>query len=80
LSGGLLSHFITPTPVLAQRLPPPVKMIMAQRFAVVDESGMAVGILTSSKSGNPPSIVLLDQTGKEIWRAGETALLPLTRR
>lgn len=66
---------------------PIAKEIRAQSFTLVDEADHTVGTFTVE----PPSpfrrdskvgarIVLRDSTGREIWRAGGSAILPLSER
>jgi hypothetical protein len=69
LLGGLLSRYIVLTPVLAQPAAP--RQIIAQSFILVDSKNNIVGVFKPSpKSDQPPTVVLLDQNGREIWRAG----------
>ena len=74
--GGLLSRYITPSPVLAQSGTP--QEIKAQSFVLVDGKNNIVG--TFKPSGDRiPTVVLLDRNGREIWRAGVSAKV-LTER
>jgi hypothetical protein len=67
LFGGLLSPYVTPTPVLAQTTSP--KEIKAQSFVLVDAKDNIVGTFKAS-ADRIPTVVLLDRNGREIWRAG----------
>jgi hypothetical protein len=79
LAGGVISRTISPAPVLAQQAqaqsPAPVEL-RAQRFVLVNPDGGVAGtfIVEQPKPTDvpfaPPSIRLLDWSGKEIWRAG----------
>jgi|HubBroStandDraft_1064217.scaffolds.fasta_scaffold40919_2 hypothetical protein len=73
LLGGLLSRYIAPPAVLAQA--GPQKELRAQSFVLVDEKNNVVGIFKPSESqnggfGTTPTVVLMDRSGREIWRAG----------
>jgi hypothetical protein len=86
LSGGLLSRYIMPTPVLAQTPSPkqtPVsKEVRAQSFIVMDDKNNIVGTFRASlpKAGEAPTVVLLDSLGTEVWRGGGAALRPASQR
>jgi hypothetical protein len=82
LAGGVISRYISPTPVLAQQAqaqsPAPVEL-RAQRFALVNPDGSVVATFVVDQpkplAGFPfpfaqSSIRLLDWSGKEIWSAG----------
>ena len=81
LIGGVISRYISPAPVLAQQAQTqaqaPVEL-RAQRFVLVSPDGGVAGTFTVEQPkptadfpfAAPPSIRLLDWTGKEIWRAG----------
>jgi hypothetical protein len=79
LVGGVISRYISPAPVLAQQAQPqspaPVEL-RAQRFVLVNPDGLVAGTFTVEPGKltdvpfTPPSIRLLDWSGKEIWRAG----------
>jgi hypothetical protein len=91
LLGGVLSRWITPTPVLAQAqatLPasatPVPKEIRAQRFTLVGEDGVVLGTFgmdsmmrerVNGKLRGNPTIKLFDESGKEIWSAGGSGFL-----
>jgi hypothetical protein len=69
LVGGLLSHYILPAPVLAQSGAP--KQITAQSFVLVDEKNNTVGTFKPlQKPDEPPTVILIDKDGRELWRAG----------
>jgi hypothetical protein len=82
LTGGMLSSFLTPARVLAQTpaAPPgplsqgmPQAEIRARKFVLVDAAGNSVGIFTTSISNTAQggaAVVLQDEHGREIWRAG----------
>jgi hypothetical protein len=83
LLGGVLSRWITPTPVLAQaQATPPAsstpvpKEIRAQRFTLVGEDGAVLGTFgndsmmrerVNGRLRGNPTIKLFDESGKEIW-------------
>jgi hypothetical protein len=78
LFGGLLSRYITPVPALAQSGAP--KEIKAQSFVLVDDKNNLVGTFKpSADRTGAPTVVLLDQNGKEIWRAGVSAKMLTVR-
>ena len=70
LLGGVLSRYITPVPVLAQAQIQ--KEIKAQSFVLVDQknNNIATFRLAADEISGNPTVVLLDRTGREIWRAG----------
>jgi hypothetical protein len=65
--GGALSHYITPTPAFAQSTIP--KEIAARSFVLMNEKNEIVGVFKPSATRSDNTVVLLDQNGKEIWRA-----------
>ena len=71
LTGGIVSRYVTPAPVQAQAQTPVPKEISAQSFVLVDEKSNIVGTFkpSASQPGQPPTIVLLDRNGHEVWRA-----------
>jgi hypothetical protein len=78
LVGGVISRYVSPAPVLAQQSaadPAPVEL-RAQRFALVNQDGAIVAtfMIDQPKPPDnpfaPPSIRLVDRSGKEIWSAG----------
>ena len=70
LLGGLLSHYITPAPVLAQTQAP--KEMKSQSFVLVDEKNNVVGTFKplDDPIAGAPTVVLLNRNGRELWRAG----------
>jgi len=72
LFGGMLSRNVTPATVLAQGQPATPKDIRAQRFTLVNERGIVLGVfgLDSSKEGSNPALRLFDESGHEVFRAG----------
>jgi len=73
LLGGLLSHFVISTPVHAQASQRSEKEFRAQSFTLVDENNKVVATFKPSvelQQGKKFDVVLLDQNGREIWRAG----------
>jgi len=87
LTGGLLTRYITPATAYAQASV--TKEVRARSFTLVDDLDRPVGTFTIDPplfgaNPLPPSangsssirrIVLLDNTGKEIWSAGGCAHL-----
>jgi hypothetical protein len=75
LIGGVISRYGAPAPVHAQQAQPPVE-VRAQRFVLVNPDGGVAGTFTVEQPKptdipfTPPSIRLLDWSGKEIWSAG----------
>ena len=83
--GGALSH-VSLVSVHAQPPNAVPKEIRAQSFVLVDPSDHAMGTFVVEPlspqyvNGKPvvePHIVLRDSSGREIWRAGGSALRPL---
>jgi hypothetical protein len=75
LLGGLISRYINPIPAYAQTQTTP-KAIRAQSFVLVDEQGMAFGLLGFTPKG-APIITLLDERGRTVWStAPRPSLLP----
>jgi hypothetical protein len=78
LAGGVISRYVSPSPVLAQQTPaqsPAPVELRAQRFALVNPDGGVVATFVVDQSDPTnilaqPSIRLLDWRGKEIWSAG----------
>ncbi len=70
--GGLLSPLVISTPVHAQGTRGDAKEIRAQSFTLVDGDNRVVGTFKPSVElqGKKMDVVLLDQNGREIWRAG----------
>ena len=73
LLGGLLSRYITPTPVFAQVQAPVPKEIRAQRFVLVNDQGVPLGVFGFDREG-VPTIKLIDQSGRTIWSTQETVM------
>jgi hypothetical protein len=81
LAGGVISRYTSPAPVLAQQAqaqnPAPVEL-RAQRFVLIKPDGSVAGTFAVEQPKStdipfpftPPSIRLLDSSGKEIWSAG----------
>jgi hypothetical protein len=67
LLGGALSRYLTPVPAFAQATAP--KEIAARSFVLMDENNKTVGVFKPSDTRPEHTVVLLDQNGKEIWRA-----------
>jgi hypothetical protein len=72
LLAGFLSRYIQPAPVLAQTQTSAPKEVQAQSFVLVDDKNNVVGTFKPSVTppGQTPTVVFLDQNGREIWRAG----------
>ena len=66
LLGGILSHYVTAKPVLAQAQVVPPKEISAQTFILVDEKGVPLGLFGFDADGSA-TIRLQDRSGKVIW-------------
>jgi hypothetical protein len=65
--GGVLSRYVTPSTAFAQSTIP--KEIAARSFTLMDERNGIVGVFKPSEAPSDNTVVLLDQNGKEIWRA-----------
>jgi len=78
LLGGMLSRHVTPITVLAQDRSTAPKDIRAQRFTLVNEQGIVLGVfgLDSPEQGSNPTIRLFDESGREIFRAGPPSNRP----
>jgi hypothetical protein len=70
LVGGMMSHFLAPTPVLAQAQTLAPKEIRAQTFVLVDSRGVPLGLMGFDPGGKPV-IKLVDERGHVIWSAGQ---------
>jgi hypothetical protein len=70
LLGGVLSRYVTPAPAFAQAQTQ--KEVKAQSFVLVDDKDNIVGTFKPS-ADRIPTVVLMDRTGREIWRAGVSA-------
>jgi hypothetical protein len=77
VSGGLLSRYIAPPAAYAQNKQPPTAEIRALRFVLVDFADRPIGTFTTEANSR---IVLRDNSGRVIWRAGGSGLLPATER
>jgi len=66
LLGGMLSHYITAKPVLAQSQIAPTKEISAQTFILVNDKGTPFGVFGFDADGSA-TIRLQDQSGRVIW-------------
>jgi hypothetical protein len=75
LVGGLLSRNLTLPSVHAQTQTPTPKEIRAQSFVLVNAQGVALGLIGIDPKGKP-MIKLVDETGRTVWSAGQTLLLP----
>ncbi len=74
LLGGLLSCYLTPTPVFAQAQAPAPREVRAQRFVLVNKQGAPLGRIGFDSDGLP-NITLVDENGRTIWRGKATLLL-----
>ena len=81
-AGGMVTRYVAPAPVLAQAQPPALQEIRAQSFVLVDNSGSVVGTFrpSSPQPGRTPAVVLLDSSGREVWRGGGSMYRPLSER
>jgi hypothetical protein len=77
LIGGMISRYAAPASVHAQQAAQPAPLeVRAQRFVLVNPDGSVAGTFAVEQPKPtdfpfpPPSIRLLDWSGKEIWRAG----------
>jgi uncharacterized membrane-anchored protein YhcB (DUF1043 family) len=70
LLAGVLSRYVTPASAFAQAQTQ--KELKAQSFVLVDDKGNIVGTFKPS-ADRIPTVVLLDRSGREIWRAGVSA-------
>ena len=75
LLGGLLSRYLTPTPVFAQAQAPAPRQIRAQSFVLVNERNTAFGLIGFDPEGLP-IITLLDEDGRTLWSTKARVLLP----
>jgi hypothetical protein len=82
LSGGVLSRYILPTPVLAQTPAPAPKELRSLSFIVVDDKNNVVGSFKRSvtKPGETPTVVLLVLDGMVVWRGSGAAIRPASQR
>jgi len=73
LLGGVLSRYLTPTPVLAQAQAPAPREIRAQSFVLVNKQGAPLGRIGFDSDGLP-NITLVDENGRTIWSTKATLL------
>jgi len=66
LLGGLVSHYISVKPLLAQSQTAPAKEVSAQAFILVNDKGVPFGMFGFDAEGNT-IIRLQDRSGKVIW-------------
>ena len=78
LLGGLLSRYLTPTPVFAQAQAPAPKEIRAQSFVLVNKQGAPLGRIGFDAEGIP-NITLVDENGRTILSTKATLLLPSSK-
>ena len=74
LVGGLLSRYLTPTPVFAQTQNSAPREVRAQSFLLVNKQGLSLGRMGFDSDGHP-NITLIDEDGRTIWSTKATALL-----
>jgi len=67
LVGGMLSRYIAPAPAFAQSTAP--KEVVARSFVLMNENNKIVGVFKASDARSDDTVVLLDQNGREVWRA-----------
>ena len=82
LLGGLLSRYMTPNSVHAQASAPAPKEIQAQSFTIVDAQGDVIGTFKPSMGGargQGRTVVLVDPSGREVWRASGISIRPLSQ-
>ena len=79
LLGGVLSRYLTPTPVFAQAQAPAPKEIRAQSFVLVNKQGTPLGRIGFDSDGLP-NMTLVDENGRTIWSTKATPLLMQSRR
>ena len=77
--GGALSHYLAPTPVRAEALPPVSAEVRARSFLLVNEYGSVIGKFTADRGGRP-SIRLFDASGREVWSAEAPSIRTATGR
>jgi len=66
LLGGILSHYIAAKPVHAQPEVTSSKVIQAQKFVVVNDKGVELGVFGIDTKGDV-HIAFRDSSGKLIW-------------
>lgn len=82
--GGFASHYVTPTSVFAQtQTPAPTpREVRGESFVLTDPQGNTVATFgTAISRGSGRSVVLIDESDREIWRApSEPRVQPLSER
>ena len=73
LLGGVLSHYLIPTPVFAQAQAPAPREIRAQSFVLVNKQGTPLGLMGFDSNGTPV-ITLLDENMRTVWSTKATML------
>ena len=66
LLGGMLTHYV-PTAVHAQARPVAPQALYAQRFVLVNNKNVPLGVFGIDPDGSA-SIALLDPSGKLLWK------------
>jgi hypothetical protein len=82
VAGGVASRYFVPVTAFAQAQTILPKEVRAESFILTDDSGKTLGVFTAKPqrpAGEPPSIILLDAKGKQIWSAGDSPLRQLTQ-
>ena len=74
LFGGLLSRYVTPSPVYAQFQNFAPKEVRSQSFVLVNKQGATLGRIGFDRDGKP-NITLFDENGKIIWSTSERLVL-----
>lgn len=78
LTGGALSHFLTPPAVQAETPAAPTEL-RARSFLLVNEKGAIRGTFSLDASGHP-ALRLFDANGREVWSAEMPTVRPATGR
>ena len=73
LLGGLLSRYLTPTPVFAQAQAPAAREVRAQSFVLLNKQGVPLGRIGIDSDGLP-NITLVDENGRTIWSTKATLM------
>jgi hypothetical protein len=76
LMGGLFARYIGPDAVHAQAQTPAPKEIRAQSFVLVNDQGVAFGLMGFDPQGHP-IIKLVGESGHTIWSTGPMSVLRL---
>jgi hypothetical protein len=74
LLGGVVSRYVTPTPVFAQTPAPAPKEVRAQSFILVNKQGQPLGRIGFDSDGLPV-ITLVNEDGRTIWSTKASLLL-----